>query len=173
MGYCSLSEAVLGVLLERFIEGFKVQFRENFQVPIGNGRSVDFCINGVLVEYHPVRLRAEKRRHGDFGSRGEYFRFSRQLKKIGKRKKHARNEFLSKTKHHLTRKYFSKRRHFIDQTPALRGFELVVASTLEEFYQKVIRRFATGNPPPFELFSELFATEVKIIAKSINYPSQK
>jgi hypothetical protein len=162
IGFCSLSEAVLGVLLERFIEGFKVVSAATFQVPIGGGRSVDFRIGEYFIEFHPIRLQKDSRRCGDFGSYREYKEYMRKLKKIGKRRHYDRKQFVADTCKKLSQKYYSKRRRVIPQ-----GYNLIVATTLREFYDRVVLKFATCPPPSFELFETLFNTEVKIIGNSI------
>jgi hypothetical protein len=56
----------------------------------------------------------------------------------------------------LTDNYYHKRRALLDQHPVFRRMELVVATTPEEFYYLVLRRFGKNVPRTVELFLAIF-----------------
>ena len=80
--FCSRSEAICAELLRRFIANFELREGLTFQVPIGsdgrgNTYSVDFLVDGVLLEYHPVRFYRNKKGFGDFRDSDEYRSYTR------------------------------------------------------------------------------------------------
>ena len=172
IGYCSLSEAACGVLMEQFISGFRLVNGETFQIPMGGGRSVDFFVRGVLVEYHHLRLKVERKRFGDFGSREEYLEYSRELRRV-RHNRHRREKLIKRTREKLSLNYFEKRRRIIDDHPIYGGTELVVASSLEDFYDQVILRFSEPRCPSLDHFRELFQSKVRLISEEGNFRFRK
>lgn len=157
--YCSRSEAACGALMERFIPGFLVKEGETFQVELGKslrGRAfqADFMVNGVIVEYHPPRFYREGNRFGDFDNAREYFEYQKHMRSLHTSEQKAR--FKEHVRDELADKYHHRRRVIIDRNAELRGSELIVATTAEDFFQKVITRFAKGALPSEEQFAEMF-----------------
>lgn len=164
VAYCSLSEAVCGALLEIFVANFKIRIGETFQIPIGNGSSVDFLVHGLLVEFHGVRFQAEKGRYGDFNSRQEYLTYHRRIRQLrGNRYKRKQLEAL--TREQLVQNYFQRRRRLVDQHPEHCQRELVVVSCCDDFYDKVIRRFNRSFCPSRAEFRQIFYALVKVVAR--------
>lgn len=128
------------MLLELVVPGFSVIEGQTFQVPIGLGRSVDFLIDGVLVEYHEERLcelrarRRRSRRRHDAGESG-------------------------------LQQYAARRRAALDENPRFAGTELIVTTSVAEFYHRVIGRFAPLHRPTQREFEELFWAIVKHVAR--------
>jgi hypothetical protein len=156
--FCSRSEAICAELLQRFVPHFQLKEGVTFQVGIekdgkGNTRAVDFLVDGVLFEYHPVRFFKNKRRCGDFGSNEEYRAYTRTFYSLTSDN---RDFFHSVMKARLTENYFRKRRALLDQHPIFRRTELIVATSPEEFYFLVIRRFGKNYPKTVERFLALF-----------------
>lgn len=163
VGYCSLSEASFALLLEYFIPGFDIVPGKTFQVAIGSGRSVDFCINGTLVEYHQLRLHPSRGKFGDFGSEAEFKEYRRVLQRV--RGNSHKRALLSKIVHQrLAGNYFRKRRAFLDQSPHFSQCELIVATTRDEFYDLVVRPFAIVEVPSNRVLEEIFWRGVKQVA---------
>jgi hypothetical protein len=169
IGYCSLSEAVCGTLLELFVPGFEVREGETFQIPAGSGGgSVDFRIGDVLIEFHGLRFNPEGGRYGDFSSRHEYAHFARNLRR-SKGNPWKRRQVLSSTRDQLTRNYFERRRRLVDATPELCMCELVVATSCDEFYELVIQRFNAQFCPTRGEFRDIFQSLVKVVAQQNQY----
>ena len=165
IGFCSLSEAVCAALLELYVPGYKVEPGKTFQVEVGSGRTVDFLIKGVLCEFHGIRLTPDRRGFGDFRDRAEFQSFRRELRRVG-RHRHRRRQLIQQTKARLAELYFARRRSVIDSQPAYAACELIVATTVEQFYERIIVRFNKGPWPLREDFVDSFYTLAGIIAKS-------
>ncbi len=164
VGYSSLSEAACGALLELYIPGFRVVEGETYQIPIGKGRSVDFLIDGVLFEYHPPRLIAERRGCGDFPNHRAYEQFRRTFNRV-RYDKRRRETLLAATVAELGEHYYHRRRAMLDEHPIYKDCELVVATGIQEFYQRVIQRFGLESSVSPEHFSTLFYAFVKTVAR--------
>lgn len=158
VAFCSRSEAICAEMLKRFVPHFTLQQGVTFQVAIGidghgNTLAVDFLVDGVLFEYHPVRLFKNKRRCGDFNSKREYRAYTDICHSLGAEQ---REFFQAAMRARLTDNYYHKRRALLDQHPVYRRMELVVATTPEEFYHLVLRRFGKNVPRTVERFMALF-----------------
>ena len=156
--FCSRSEAICAKLLQQFVPHFDVRQGVTFQVPIGEDRNgntiaVDFLVDGVLFEYHPVRFFQSRKRFGDFSSREEYRSYARVFHALNSEK---RAFFHEAMRSRLTLNYFNRRRAILDQHPLFRRTELIVATSPEEFYERVIKRFGKGFPKTVERFLKLF-----------------
>ncbi len=165
VGYCSLSEASFSILLEYFIPGFDIVPGKTFQVAIGAGRSVDFCINGTLVEYHQLRLNPSRGKFGDFSSESEFREYRRILQRVrGSSRKRA---LLEKIVHQrLAGHYYRKRRAFVDRSPHFAHCDLVVATTREEFFDRVVRQFSILAVPSNSVLESMFWKGVKQVAEN-------
>lgn len=164
VGYCSLSEAVCGTLLELFVPHFKIQPGQTFQVPVGNGSSVDFLVHEVLLEYHGLRFQAERGRYGDFNGRQEYVTFQRRLRQV-RGNRYKRQQLMTLTREQLLRNYYERRRRLIDRCAEHQRRELVVASCCDEFYDQIIRRFNRNFCPNRSEFRQIFYALVKVVAR--------
>ncbi len=156
--FCSRSEAICAELLQQFVPHFTLQAGVTFQVAIGsdchgNTLAVDFLVDGVLFEYHPVRLFKNRRRCGDFNSKREYRAYTDICHSLGAEQ---REFFQTAMRARLTDNYYHKRRSLLDQHPVFRRMELVVATTPEEFYYLVLRRFGKNVPRTVERFLAIF-----------------
>ncbi len=164
IGYCSLSEAAFGVLLEYFIPGFDIISGKTFQVPLGNGRSADLKINDVIVEYHQVRLIPSRGKLGDYPSE-QAFQEYLNLRRRFKRSPHKRRALERVTRRHLLHYYTLRRKKHVEASPWHQNCELVVASSPEEFYFLVLDRFSILELPPLEKFFQMFWNLVRTIAE--------
>lgn len=160
--YGSISEAAFGILLEELIPGFSVKEGRTFQLPLGQGRTVDFLIDNTLVEFHFPRSHSRGSDLGDFKDHKERNTFLKSLSRVG-RNRHQRKKLLRATHEQLIRNYTAKRRKQIDLSVYGPHTELIVASTPEEFYWKVICRFAGIDVISEKSFVERFEQYCKFV----------
>jgi hypothetical protein len=156
VGFCSISEAVCATLLELYVPGFQLIVGKTFQIDIGAGRTVDFLINEVLCEYHGVRLVPDRRRYGDFRDRADYHAYARELHRLGGNQ-YRRRRHIEATRARLALDYFDRRRRVIDEHPEYAGRELIVATSVDEFYERVVVRFNPRFCPNRDDFAATFA----------------
>jgi hypothetical protein len=141
--YDSLEEAVCSVMMSKYIKGYIPIEGKTFQVQL-TGRFIDFVLDGVVVEYHPILPFWSRNGIGSFKSRDEYENFNRvksSIRSIEKKKL-----FIDETKAQLAEAYREERQAIVDASPTLRGYELVVAESPEDFYYAVVRRFGQSVP---------------------------
>jgi hypothetical protein len=156
--FCSRSEAICAELLRRFVPAFELRKGLTFQVAIGsdgrgNTYSVDFLVDGVLLEYHPVRFYRNKKGFGDFRDSEEYRSYTRAIHAL---KGESRRFFHDAMEMRLKENYFKRRRALLDQHPLFRRMELVVATSPEDLYSLVIKRFGQNYPSSVDAFKRLF-----------------
>ncbi len=133
--YCSRSEAACVALMRRYLD-FRAIDGVTIQVPLGENRygtqrHADFRVREVFLEYHPTQQPNEP----------QYWRILKNTP-VG-----SRNEFRKAWNAKAALTYVAKRRATIDENPALRGTELITATSPEEFYRKVIVRFMKLDHP--------------------------
>jgi hypothetical protein len=141
----------------QYLPDFKIIQGETFQVPIGGGKTVDFRFKNIIVEYHHPRLKPSKRHLGDFPSKQSYLKFKKELEGIRNAEK--REEFVEEVKEELIEHYYDKRRHALNDHPTHRNAELVVVSSPQEVFEKIISRFSRT--------SEMSPEEIENLADSI------
>lgn len=156
--FCSRSEAICAEMLRRYVPSFEIREGVTFQVaigrdPQGNTLAVDFFVDGVFFEYHPVRFFKNRRRCGDFNSKSEYRAYTNICHSLQGEQK----DFFQQTiRSRLSKNYYAKRRALLDQHPLYRRMELIVATSPEEFYSLVLRRFGHNVPRSLERFLSIF-----------------
>lgn len=165
IGYCSLSEAACGVLLQLYVPGFKVIEGRTYQVPFGNGRSVDFVVDDFVFEYHQPRFFPERRRYGDFRDGREYSKFIEKFNRLRSNPRQAA-KLVKETEEQLVRNYYEKRRAQLDEHPLLSELDLVVAGSPGEFHSRVIQQYQAGDSPSADEFLEIFRAIVRNIARA-------
>ncbi|RMD85774.1 MAG: hypothetical protein D6808_04660 [Candidatus Dadabacteria bacterium] len=153
LNFDSAEEGACALTMEEFIEGFELKEGETFQVRIGSKR-IDFLIGDTFVEYHPIQAFWRRNGEGDFKSLREYLRF-KETKEGSTIPKDKIRLFIEEVKSRLEKQYFEERRRVIDSDLAHRDKELIVATTPEELYYLVIKRFSK-DPPSKKLFEEVF-----------------
>lgn len=163
--YASRPEAACGSLMQRFIPGFKVIDGKSFQVPIGKSqyghvRTVDFKIGSIFLEYHHPRHWTGKHNLGDFKDREEVRFFKERLANPGLNPE-KRERIRAQMYERLKENYTAKRRGQLDTNPETAGAELIVATTPEEFYDLVLKRFAPMLIPEKDFCLRLFKKEMK------------
>jgi len=160
--YQSASEVACGVLLHRYIPGFKVVKGETYDIPLyvneaGGVISADFLVSEALLEYHPPRLKG-----GDYKP-GEARRYSNQMKAAGTPEE--RKQIKLETKLKLADNYREKRLEQISASEEHSQRELIVATSPEELYQKVILRFVQHPPSKDTFLKEFRRIKVKAAKK--------
>lgn len=156
--FCSRSEQICAQLLQRYVPNFELKPGLTFQVAIGsdgrgNTYSVDFLVDGVLFEYHPVRFFKNRKGFGDFVDREEYRSYTKAVHAL---KGESRRFFHEAMQMRLKANYFKKRRALLDQHPLFRRMELVVATNPEEFFTLIIKRFGRNYPHSTDGFLRVF-----------------
>ena len=155
--YGSAAEAAVGKMMERYIPGFKIEELLSFQVPAydykkGTMRTLDFKVRDIVLEYHPPRVWRNGHRFGDVQQSSEFFEIKRQIKAATTKeeKRAIRQNFEKK----LTKEYADMRRELLDMNSALRNCELIVATSPDDFFKKVLKRLGEKTPPMKELKQE-------------------
>lgn len=133
------------MLLERYVRGFELADGQTFQVGVGHNKVIDFYVNGVFVEYHPINLKFE------FDNPIALRRILDGTRKIDN---HAKREIIEGIKMELAEKYY-RRRKFLVTLAAGKDAELICCYDPEEFCKKVIRRFG-DNPPKLPILLTQF-----------------
>lgn len=166
--FSSLSEAAIALVLEEFVPDFRVAPGVTYQVPLGQGRTVDFAIGETFIEYHPIRMPQHSRRKISRRSR-----LANPRPRRSGRSSYAgpHDYYHSEQRRMLAQRYYSKRRRAIDQNSALRGIELIVATSREEFYVLVFRRFAGPAAPTLDHFLALFWKAADRVARYNGLPA--
>lgn len=173
------------MLLERYVPGFVLQEHRTFQIPVydyqkGTTKTVDFMVNGVYLEFHPPRFWREGKRYGDFESAKEYFDYRKQLKALETPEE--KRTFKEETQKMLSERYAEKRRAIVTAFTGDPATELLVATSPETLYERVIERFGANYPSKEEFAEEFWAivAEVKLndgdagrSRKQRNFPRRK
>jgi hypothetical protein len=147
-GFASITEAVLGLLLEELVADFQLISGVTVQVPIGSGRSVDFKIGDILIEFHG----AYWLRYQSKSLQGRYR--NRHQEKKNDRQQHT--TFDDNNLESALSLYRAKRRAALALSPYCENFELIITTSIEEFYDKVIKRLAMPGSISFKQFRRLY-----------------
>lgn len=134
--FASKSEYACGMLLERYVRGFELKNGVNFQVGVGHSKTIDFLVDGVFVEYHPINLKFE------FDNPVALRRLLDGIRRVDK---HAKREIVDAIKQELAEKYY-RRRKFLVTLAAGKDTELICCFSPEDFCKNVIRRFGDATP---------------------------
>lgn len=134
--FASRAEYACGVLLEKYIPGFELETNKTFQVNVGFGKTIDFVVNNVFVEFHPISL------HREFDNRVALRHLLHSLKHV---KQSTRQDIAEAIADEMAEKYY-RRRRFLVTVHAGADKELIVAHDKRQFYRYVIRRFGKDFP---------------------------
>lgn len=147
----SRSEVACAVLMEKYINSFRVREGVTYQVPIGFDRFVDFRVfdedgRSVLIEYHPINLRFEL-------SKPVYGRLSRLMHHIPKQERRELRDIL---RTEMLAHYSSKRRWVVQHSrdPEIQNCEVLICDSPERFYRAVIKRFGQSYPNEHQFLRE-------------------
>jgi hypothetical protein len=117
----SISEYACGVMLEKYIPGFELKMGETLQVDIGQGRTCDFRVNGVFLEFHPIVLTREFR---DSKAFRDFWQCAQNLKRP------IREIMVGAICKEMREQYYSRRKQLIDGKFGIQT--LVVATNVSE-----------------------------------------
>ena len=154
----SIEEAACAQLLEKYLEGFALVRGETLQVAVGS-KFVDFKIGEVFVEYHPIALYKDKSGRGGFASFEDYFSYLQKREGLSLKD---RQELVEATKIELARDYQAAREQVIAASPEHRGRKLILATTPEEFFERVVSFFN-----PYEVTQAQFMREFSALKRRI------
>lgn len=132
----SRAEYACGVMLEKFVPDFQLVMRETLQIPVGFGKTIDFKVQGVFIEYHPCSI------HHEFDNRSALRELLDVLKRL---KPHQRDIIRASIEDELHEKYCRRRKFLLTATVG-KDAELIVCRNQDDFYTAVIKRFGIGYP---------------------------
>ncbi|MCB0310835.1 MAG: hypothetical protein KDD42_06355 [Bdellovibrionales bacterium] len=155
----SRSEAAVAAMLERYIDGFRLERGRSYQIPVktdsnGNVLTVDFKVGDTLMEYHPAWLKVIGAQRGGFANYKEYAQYRRELEALPRGE--AREDYKAEVREKLVERYYQHRRHILNQHPEYRDKPLVVVTSAEDLYNTIIRPFGKQNLPSQEQFLRKF-----------------
>jgi hypothetical protein len=141
----SLSEYAVGISIEKYVEGFQLEMGKTMQIDIGgNGRTCDFRIEGAFFEFHPIVLKRE-------------FRDSKAFREIWcaikRTKEPERGHIIEALISEFSEQYYIKRKNLIEAKFGT-GNELILATSVEQFRTKVLKRYGEGVPKEQEFRRE-------------------
>lgn len=135
LNFQSLSEYACAKMLEKYA-GWKGLDGITFQIPVG--RTIcDFRIGETFVEYHPISLRREFITDGLKGIMSAANKLPRKDKL----------QIIESVTEELKAQYAKRRGQTLAAHPAYSHMELVCVHSVEEFINKVLRRFAIKEVP--------------------------
>ncbi|MBD3309982.1 hypothetical protein GF351_02065 [Candidatus Woesearchaeota archaeon] len=146
----SLAEAACGVLMEKYITGWKIIEGETFQVNGSIPKAIDFYVRGVFVEYHPIIL--SRKEHASVRYSAEKASVPRQIQK----------QFREKLELQQAQSYLLQRKMAIDRSPVYRGAEIMLIRDPEELYDHVIKRFGCSYPAKEDFLQEFSKVKKKV-----------
>lgn len=162
--YKSASEAACGMLLEKYLPSFRVEPGKSYQIALKNEANntvyVDFLIGRVFLEYHPIRMWRKGQSLGEFASRKEREQYRSVLKNA---EPEHRDEIRRMYRCFFKERYTKERREILNNSPATKDKELIVASSPKELYD-VVSRFSP-SPPEKGTFVEEFEALRKQFAR--------
>jgi hypothetical protein len=142
--FASRSEYACGAMLEKYVANFELKNGATFQVGVGYNKTIDFYVNNVFIEYHPIVLQHE------FDNRTALRKFFGALQQV---KPHAKETIIAAVKDELSEKYY-RRRKFLVTMAAGKDTELIVSTNPQDFYRDVIKRFGVNVPKEREALIE-------------------
>lgn len=156
----SKHEAAFAQLLCRYVKEFDLRRQESYQIPV-NGKFVDFCVCGALVEYHPVTLYHKElhggRKLGDFAAREEYLAFRSALAACESESDEI--ALRRSTELELQQAYVTGRTELIRAVFPQK--EIIFAHSPAEFYLKVFVPNSEPDLPGLEPFLGMFWSIVR------------
>lgn len=130
----SRSELAIGILLEKYIEGFKLIPGETIQIPIGKHCYCDFRVKDRFFEYHPINIRHECGKEFARDVERSFLKLSLEQAYFAK----------LKLQEQLKKEYFDRRLYLI-QTSFGKEAKLVVCVNPEEVWEYVFQKYAKGK----------------------------
>lgn len=133
--YRSRSEIACSILLQKVLPTWTPVEGKTYNVPVGQGCSVDFVIpeHKLVVEHHPLTIRHE------MVDRGAANKLDRLLYKMPG---NVRRELLEALSDDYTARYYKDRRRLLNYSliSEFAGYELVVTTSPEDFASSIYVR---------------------------------
>lgn len=135
LNFQSLSEYACAKMLEKYV-GWKGIEGITFQIPVG--RAVyDFRIGDTFIEYHPISLRREFITDALKGIMSAANKLPRKDKV----------QIMESMTEELKAQYAKRRGQTLAAHPVYSRMELVCVHSVEEFIDKIVKRFAVKEVP--------------------------
>jgi hypothetical protein len=131
--YASRSEYACAKMLEAHVPGWKARLDDTIQIQFSHGRAVDFRVENLLVEWHPISM------HREFLDRDALRTVLRVAKKLPP---YWQQELKESLESELMSQYARRRLHMIRDHPTWNTCEFYAVATPERFYRKILKRFA-------------------------------
>jgi len=160
LSFSSKSEAICGILLEKYVPGFKLVVGETFQIPVGP-KKIDFKLNNSFVEFHPIQLRHE------FTSQEAYRRFQEALGRLDCWERDGLGKLM---RQEFADQYAKGRRNILNCFEHTKSCDLIVCTNEREFIERVIRRFGGKNTPSVQKLLDEFNDLYSDIKRGFLYP---
>lgn len=171
--YHSRSEAAAAIMLDRYLPDFHIEPWKTFQVPVGIGsggdiQTVDFRYGDLLIEYHPPRVHRQPRRNQRKRSREpKVLRNLRERLVDRNLTASQRRKIVHEMREYLIRKYRRRRLSVLEESAFVQDYELIIASSPDELYKKVIVPFGESGLPRLSGFVSDFR-DLQAAVKEIN-----
>lgn len=161
----SQGEAATAVVLEKYVQGFRIEEGKTFQVRTRSPKTIDFLVGDTFVEYHPTLVFHGKNKLGDIATRGEYESFKKTRDKLKEESPERMRRFKEEYKQVIRVNYRAQREQAIAQSEEYAGHNLIVVETPEELYDQVMIPLGT-NIPSRESFVSEFNQTMKEVKKA-------
>lgn len=138
LSFSSKSEAACGIMLEKYVPDFKLVPGETFQIPVGS-KKIDFQLEGVFVEFHPIQLRHE------FASKKAYDQFKVAIGRLEDWQKSELQEILSEE---FQMQYKKGRVNILGCFEETKNSEVIICYNGSDFVDNVLMRFGSRSELP-------------------------
>ena len=140
----SKPEAICALSLISYVPDFEIVKGETWQVPVTKRGAVDFVIlDDVVIEYHPISLQRE------FLNSQSYRRLMDTFRRI---KREHRATIRTILEDELRDRYYKTRRFLLDASPDLCKYQLIVCTSPNEFYKRVLKPYGKRIPDIKEFY---------------------
>ncbi len=156
----SKEEGAVALLLERYVKGYRVQDKVNFQVN-NNGlesktSGIDFLVGNAFLEWHPIIRYSAKNRRGDIPQDES----DNYHSKVSALKGDAKKQFQISYMQALADRYRENRQRIVDNSE-YKGTPVVVATDVAQLYQFLSQQ--GGTLPIFSDFKAEFNKTLKYV----------
>lgn len=134
----SKSEAAVGILLEKYIPGYKIIRDKTFQANGDTFCLFDFILDKAIVEWHPIVLKYAT----PSKDRRAYEELRAEIRTPEERK--ALNDLSREIAEDLAVQYWMKRQDASDKSQIYQGKEVILARSFNELYDLVLSKY--GDP---------------------------
>ncbi|MGA1192197.1 MAG: hypothetical protein ACO3XO_07950 [Bdellovibrionota bacterium] len=138
LSFSSKSEAACGIMLEKYVQDFQLVPGKTFQIPVGS-KKIDFQLEGVFVEFHPIQLRHE------FASKKAYEQFKVAIGRLEDWQKNELQEILSEE---FQMQYKKGRVNILGCFDETKNSEVIVCYSGSDFVDNVLMRFGSRSELP-------------------------